>query len=223
MISECPSDITGIGTLRRKPMALLNLVYRDQLFPRRAFHRVFDALLARYFMSSAIALPPRSGDEGNAKARSQRTAAAAAANSASRRGLSASRSFMLRQIIIVDVTARAIGGFSRHLCPTVTATALHLPRVGLPCGTPSSPIRPTARSISYYSKSAPWCGQRSPHQGRDGPACPFQIDVCPCPFAPGCRGTIPTSDSGLDVAPLKRIRPRAQAGTKIRQRAIYGP
>src|ERR1700760_320733 len=36
-----------IHALRRKPMALLNLVYRDQLFPRRAFHRVFDALLAR--------------------------------------------------------------------------------------------------------------------------------------------------------------------------------
>jgi hypothetical protein len=28
-------------------MALLNLVYRDQLFPRRAYHRAFEALLAR--------------------------------------------------------------------------------------------------------------------------------------------------------------------------------
>ena len=27
-------------------MALLNLVYRDQLFPRRAYARAFDALLA---------------------------------------------------------------------------------------------------------------------------------------------------------------------------------
>ena len=35
-----------IHSLRRKPMALLNLVYRDQLFPRRAFALTFDALLA---------------------------------------------------------------------------------------------------------------------------------------------------------------------------------
>ena len=34
-----------IGSLRRKPMALLNLVYRDQLFPRDAYRRTFDALL----------------------------------------------------------------------------------------------------------------------------------------------------------------------------------
>jgi len=47
------SDIKGghvvdyrhvIHALRRKPMALLNLVYRDQLFPRPAFARAFDAL-----------------------------------------------------------------------------------------------------------------------------------------------------------------------------------
>src|SRR5205814_9598900 len=36
----------AIHALRRKPMALLNLVYRDQLFPRRAYHRAFEALLA---------------------------------------------------------------------------------------------------------------------------------------------------------------------------------
>lgn len=35
-----------IQTLRRKPMALLNLVYRDQLFPRDAYRRTFDKLLA---------------------------------------------------------------------------------------------------------------------------------------------------------------------------------
>ncbi|MBA1142498.1 IS21 family transposase [Mesorhizobium sp. CCANP35] len=34
-----------IHSLRRKPMALLNLVYRDQLFPREAYRRSFDALL----------------------------------------------------------------------------------------------------------------------------------------------------------------------------------
>jgi hypothetical protein len=33
-----------IHALRRKPMALLNLVYRDQLFPRPAFARAFEAL-----------------------------------------------------------------------------------------------------------------------------------------------------------------------------------
>jgi transposase InsO family protein len=35
-----------IHALRRKPMALLNLVYRDHLFPRRAYARAFEALLA---------------------------------------------------------------------------------------------------------------------------------------------------------------------------------
>jgi len=35
-----------IHALRRKPMALLNLVYRDQLFPREAYRRTFEALLA---------------------------------------------------------------------------------------------------------------------------------------------------------------------------------
>jgi hypothetical protein len=35
-----------IHSLRRKPMALLNLVYRDQLFPRRAYTRAFEVLLA---------------------------------------------------------------------------------------------------------------------------------------------------------------------------------
>jgi len=36
-----------IHSLRRKPMALLSLVYRDQLFPRDAYRRTFDALLRR--------------------------------------------------------------------------------------------------------------------------------------------------------------------------------
>jgi hypothetical protein len=35
-----------IHALRRKPMALLNLVYREQLFPRRAYQRAFETLLA---------------------------------------------------------------------------------------------------------------------------------------------------------------------------------
>jgi hypothetical protein len=35
-----------IHSLRRKPMALLNLVYREQLFPRRAYQRAFEVLLA---------------------------------------------------------------------------------------------------------------------------------------------------------------------------------
>ena len=34
-----------IPALRRKPMALLHLVYRDQLFPHDAYRRTFDALL----------------------------------------------------------------------------------------------------------------------------------------------------------------------------------
>ena len=36
-----------IHSLRRKPMALLNLVYRDQLFPRQAYRQTFDTLLER--------------------------------------------------------------------------------------------------------------------------------------------------------------------------------
>ncbi len=36
-----------IHSLRRKPMALLGLVYRDSLFPRPAYARVFEAMLAR--------------------------------------------------------------------------------------------------------------------------------------------------------------------------------
>jgi len=35
-----------IHALRRKPMAVLNLVYREQLFPRRSYQRAFEALLA---------------------------------------------------------------------------------------------------------------------------------------------------------------------------------
>ena len=35
-----------IHALRRKPKALLNLVYRDQLFPRAAFRNTWDALIA---------------------------------------------------------------------------------------------------------------------------------------------------------------------------------
>jgi hypothetical protein len=36
-----------IHALRRKPMALLNLVYRDQLFPRDAYRHTFEQLLER--------------------------------------------------------------------------------------------------------------------------------------------------------------------------------
>ena len=34
-----------IHSPRRKPMALMNLVYRDQLFPRAVYRRAFEALL----------------------------------------------------------------------------------------------------------------------------------------------------------------------------------
>jgi hypothetical protein len=36
-----------IHSLRRKPMALMRLVYRDQLFPREAYKRAFDLLVER--------------------------------------------------------------------------------------------------------------------------------------------------------------------------------
>jgi hypothetical protein len=45
-----------IHALRRKPMALLNLVYRDQLFPREAYRLTFDRLLEKLPEKSACHL-----------------------------------------------------------------------------------------------------------------------------------------------------------------------
>ena len=45
-----------IHALRRKPMALLSLVYRDQLFPRDAYRRTFDRLLEKLPEKSACRL-----------------------------------------------------------------------------------------------------------------------------------------------------------------------
>jgi hypothetical protein len=42
-----------IHALRRKPMALLNLVYRDQLFPRDAYRHTFERLLEKLPEKSA--------------------------------------------------------------------------------------------------------------------------------------------------------------------------
>lgn len=36
-----------IHSLRKKPMALLNLVYRDKLFPQQDYRRAFDVLIER--------------------------------------------------------------------------------------------------------------------------------------------------------------------------------
>ena len=45
-----------IHALRRKPMALLNLVYRDQLWPREAYRHMFDHLCDRLSESRACKL-----------------------------------------------------------------------------------------------------------------------------------------------------------------------
>ena len=45
-----------IHALRRKPMALLGLAYRDQLFPRDAYRQMFDRLLERLPEKSACRL-----------------------------------------------------------------------------------------------------------------------------------------------------------------------
>jgi hypothetical protein len=45
-----------IHALRRKPMALLNLVYRDQLWPREAYRHMFDALCERLSARAACKL-----------------------------------------------------------------------------------------------------------------------------------------------------------------------
>ena len=44
--SDSLSAAFRIHALRKKPMALLNLVYRDQLFPRPAYARAFEVLCA---------------------------------------------------------------------------------------------------------------------------------------------------------------------------------
>ena len=57
-----------IGALRRKPMALLNLVYRDQLFPREAYRRTFEVLLEKTGERNAcrtlVKLPALAHDRG---------------------------------------------------------------------------------------------------------------------------------------------------------------
>ena len=45
-----------IHALRRKPLALLNLVYRDQLWPRAAYRHMFDYLCERLSDRSACKL-----------------------------------------------------------------------------------------------------------------------------------------------------------------------
>jgi hypothetical protein len=42
-----------LHSLRRKPQALLNLVYRDALFPRAGFRRAWEALLAELAPAAA--------------------------------------------------------------------------------------------------------------------------------------------------------------------------
>lgn len=61
-----------IHALRRKPMALLNLVYRDQLFPREAYRKTFENLLAQLdernacrLMVDLLALAHDRGCEGD--------------------------------------------------------------------------------------------------------------------------------------------------------------
>ena len=36
-----------IHSLKRKPMALMGLVYRDKLFPRQAYRQTFEAMIAK--------------------------------------------------------------------------------------------------------------------------------------------------------------------------------
>jgi hypothetical protein len=45
-----------IHALRRKPMALLNLAYRAQLFPRDAYRQTFDVLLEKFSEKAACKL-----------------------------------------------------------------------------------------------------------------------------------------------------------------------
>src|SRR5207237_1293520 len=45
-----------IHSLRRKPMALLGLVYRDRLFPREAYRRTFDRLREELWARAACRL-----------------------------------------------------------------------------------------------------------------------------------------------------------------------
>ena len=51
-----------IHSLKKKPMALLNLVYRDQLFPREAYRRCFERALE--WLPERQACRPRGGAAG---------------------------------------------------------------------------------------------------------------------------------------------------------------
>jgi hypothetical protein len=69
-----------IHSLRRKPQALLNLVYRDQLFPRTAYRRTWEALtgtldprLACRTMVGLLALAHEAGCEADLAAELDRT------------------------------------------------------------------------------------------------------------------------------------------------------
>jgi hypothetical protein len=69
-----------IHSLRRKPQALLNLVYRDQLFPRAAYRRTWEALtaaldprLACRTMVGLLALAHEAGCEADLAADLDRT------------------------------------------------------------------------------------------------------------------------------------------------------
>jgi transposase InsO family protein len=53
-----------IHALRRKPMALVNLVYRDQLFPRRAYARAFAADLYKRGVAPRVAVGVSEFDQG---------------------------------------------------------------------------------------------------------------------------------------------------------------
>ena len=57
-----------IHSLRRKPMALLNLVYRDALFPRAAYRLAWEKLLAagdpRHACKSMVSLLALAHDRG---------------------------------------------------------------------------------------------------------------------------------------------------------------
>ena len=68
-----------IHALRRKPMALPNLVYRDQLFPREAYRRLYDAAMDALPAKAACRLDrrpararPRARLRGRARRRHRR-------------------------------------------------------------------------------------------------------------------------------------------------------
>ena len=120
-----------IHSLRKKPMALTGLVYRDQLFPRRAFRDMFEALLGKV------------GDK--AACRMTVDLLALAHDRGCEAELAAHLEEDLRQHRTPDIsTLRALFGPSEDTLPTVKVQLADLKSYNRLASTPASDLEVTA-------------------------------------------------------------------------------